>query len=194
MTEIDLPFLDGHRAQEHDDIRDELADALGDYQTRHMVVCEHTQIISYGDAADQLMSAVVRPRLERYHDAWIHAERAGVAAVDLNKMLRQELHTTANRLDHIPVPETAHDARRQVRTAAQYLRTLAGLSAVAVAERARAGDAPCSEIPVQPADVAAVLSLFERLGATAGDEYTAAALERLGRAVRVAEGEEPVPS
>lgn len=194
-TDTDLPFLDGERADENGDIRDELADALGDWQTRNTTICEHTQIISYGDAADHLMSAVVHPRLERYHDAWVRAERAGVAAVDLNEQLRRELHVTASRLDHIPVPETAADARRQVRLAAHYLRTLAGLSAVAVAERARASDAPLTEVPVHVADVAAVVGFLEGLGAAAGDEYLAAALERLGRTVQAAEGEEePAPS
>lgn len=49
---------------EHDDLRDQMAQALSRWHAKNAVVCEHSQIVEYGAAADALMADVVQPELD----------------------------------------------------------------------------------------------------------------------------------
>src|SRR5581483_10114446 len=40
------------------DLRTRIAEALADWQAKHATVCEHTQIIEYGAAADAVLAEV----------------------------------------------------------------------------------------------------------------------------------------
>ncbi|MFE9099879.1 hypothetical protein [Actinomadura geliboluensis] len=68
-TGLPIPIPGGERAQEHDDLTRELGEALAAWQARRTTICEHTQLVSYGEAAEALME-VVGPRLAQLHDQY----------------------------------------------------------------------------------------------------------------------------
>lgn len=56
------------------DLHGRIAEALAAYHRQHSTVCEHTQLVEHGAAADAVM-AVVQPELIRLHNAWAEAKQ-----------------------------------------------------------------------------------------------------------------------
>lgn len=50
------------------DLRDQIAERLAAWQTKHATICEHTQILSYAEAADEIMAVVEGEALDRMAD------------------------------------------------------------------------------------------------------------------------------
>lgn len=69
---LPVPLLDGERAQEHDDLTREASEILRAWIAKRAIICNHTQVLEYPEAADELMK-VFGPRISELRDQYDQA-------------------------------------------------------------------------------------------------------------------------
>lgn len=77
-----------------DEMRTRAAEALADWQMRHAVVCEHTQIIDYGAAADAVTAVLLGDIESRVLHMFTTADEKGVMldALTSDHLTRMVMH------------------------------------------------------------------------------------------------------
>lgn len=69
---LPVPLLDGERAQEHDDLTREASEILRTWIAKRAIICNHTQVLEYPEAADELMK-MFGARIDQLRDQYDQA-------------------------------------------------------------------------------------------------------------------------